>query len=132
MTPNRNFGYLLDEMCDQVPGIHHALLVSGDGLKIAISRNLPEDVADQLSAYTSGVASMTKGAARLLNGGEVEQNTTEMATGFLIVMAIDTRTALTVLARKDCDLGQVTYEMGMLTNRIGASLAPDLRQPQRA
>jgi predicted regulator of Ras-like GTPase activity (Roadblock/LC7/MglB family) len=128
MTESRDWGYLLDDLCDQVSGISHALAVSGDGLRIAASRNLPTEQADQLSAFTSGLASLTNGAARLTNGGMVEQNVTEMSSGYLIVMAIDRKSILTVLAEKDCDLGQVSYEMATLINRIGGAITPDARQ----
>jgi predicted regulator of Ras-like GTPase activity (Roadblock/LC7/MglB family) len=128
----RDWGYLLDELCDRVSGVSHALAVSGDGLRIATSRNLPIEHADQLSAFTSGLSSLTTGAAKIMNGGVVEQNVTEMAGGYLIVMAIDGRSILTVLAEKTCDLGQVSYEMAMLIERIGGTLTPDVRQPQRA
>lgn len=131
MTPNRDWGYLLDEMCAQVSGVSHALAVSGDGLRIAHSRDLPVEQADQLSAFTSGLASLTNGAAQLTNGGVVEQSVIEMSGGYLIVMAIDSKSILTVLAHKDCDLGQVSYEMATLINRIGGALTPDTREPQR-
>jgi predicted regulator of Ras-like GTPase activity (Roadblock/LC7/MglB family) len=132
MTAMRDWGYLLDELCDRVAGVSHAIAVSGDGLKIATSRQLPVENADQLSAFTSGLASLTSGAARIMGGGVVEQNVTEMTTGYLIVMAIDDRSILTVLAAKNCDLGQVSYEMATLIGRIGATFTPDPRQPQRA
>jgi len=132
MTATRDWGYLLDELCDRVVGVSYALAVSGDGLKIAASRNLPVENADQLSAFTSGLASLTTGAAKIMGGGVVEQNVTEMAGGYLVVMAIDGRSILTVLAEKTCDLGQVSYEMAMLIGRIGGTLTPDARQPQRA
>ena len=132
MTGTRNWGYLLDQLCDQVPGISHALAVASDGLVIAASRHLLRENADRLAAFTSGISSLTTGASKIMNGGVVEQNVTEMAGGYLIVMAIGDGSILTVLAAKDCDLGQVTYEMATLIDRSGAALTPDLRQPQRA
>ena len=132
MTGTRNWGYLLDQLCDQVPGVSHALAVASDGLMIAASRNLLKDNADKLAAFTSGISSLTTGASKIMNGGAVEQNVTEMAGGYLIVMAIGDGSILTVLAAKDCDLGQVTYEMATLIDRSGAALTPDMRQPQRA
>jgi predicted regulator of Ras-like GTPase activity (Roadblock/LC7/MglB family) len=131
MTDTGGWGYLLDQLC-AVSGISHALAVSGDGLMIAASRNLARAHADQLSAFTSGLASLTTGAAKLMESAPVEQNVTEMAGGYLIVMAIGDGSILTVLATKDCELGQVSYEMAMLINRVGAALTPDPRQPQRA
>lgn len=132
MRPYQDWGYLLDELCNRVAGARHALAVSGDGLKIARSHDLPMEQADQLSAFTSGLASLTNGAARLTDGGVVEQTVIEMSGGFLIVMAIDQKSILTVLAEKTCDLGQVIYEMATLINRVGGALAPDVREPQRA
>lgn len=132
MIATRDWGYLLDQLCDQVVGISHALAVSGDGLLIAASRQLPRENADQLSAFTSGLASLTTGAAKLMQSDPVEQNVTEMAGGYLIVMAIGDGSILTVLAAKNCELGQVSFEMAMLINRSGATLTPDPRQPQRA
>jgi uncharacterized protein len=121
----RDWGYLLDQLCDQVAGISHAIAVSGDGLLISASRQLPREHADQLAAFSSGLASLTSGAARLMSADPVEQNVTEMAGGYLIVMAIGDGSILTVLAAKDCELGQVSYEMAMLINRVGATLTPD-------
>ena len=132
MTGTRNWGYLLDQLCDQVPGISHALAVASDGLMIAASRHLLRENADKLSAFTSGIASLTTGASKIMNGGVVEQNVAEMAGGYLIVMAIGDGSILTVLAAKDCDLGQVSYEMATLIDRSGAALTPDQRQPQQA
>jgi hypothetical protein len=123
----RDWGYLLDQLCDRVPGISHALSVSSDGLLVAASRNLPRDRADQLSAFTSGLASLTTGAAKIMDAGVVEQNVTEMEHGYLIVMAIGDGSILTVLADKRCDLGQVSYEMALLINRVGGVLTPDRR-----
>ena len=48
-----------------VPGVSHAILVSADGLLMASSSHLPPDRADQMAAVTSGLASLSSGAARL-------------------------------------------------------------------
>ena len=124
---NSDWGFLLDSLCGQVPGISHAIAVSADGLLIAGSRHLPRTYADQLSAFTSGLSSLTSGAAKLMSAAPVEQTIVEMADGYLIVMAIGDGSILTVLALKDCELGQVSYEMAMLINRVGASLTPSSR-----
>ena len=53
-------------------------LVSADGLLMASSSHLPADRADQLAAVTSGLASLSSGAARLFEAGEVRQSVVEM------------------------------------------------------
>ncbi len=47
----------------------HAIVVSADGLPLAYSDGFPKDRADQLAAVTSGLASLTQGAARVFDGG---------------------------------------------------------------
>jgi uncharacterized protein len=125
-----NWGYLLDRLCKQVRGISHAIAVSADGLLIAKSERLARDHADQLSAFTSGMASLTHGAASLMNAAPVEQTVVEMHGGFVVVMAIGDGSVLTVLSTKDCDMGQVAYEMAMLINSVGSALTPAARQPE--
>ena len=60
--------WLLANFARQVPDVAHAVAVSGDGLRLAASMDLPVDMADQLSAVISGLASLTVGAARLMSG----------------------------------------------------------------
>jgi hypothetical protein len=44
--------------------------------------------ADQLAAIASGLASLTQGGARCMDGGLVKQTVVEMDRGLLVVMAI--------------------------------------------
>ncbi|MFC0532076.1 roadblock/LC7 domain-containing protein [Phytohabitans kaempferiae] len=125
-TQQPDWGYLLDGLCE-VAGVSHALAVSGDGLLIAASRQVPQEFVDQLAATTSGLASLTKGQATLMNAGEVEHTLVEMTAGSIVVMAIGNGSHLTVLAAKRADLGQVVYEMAALINRAGSALTPALR-----
>ncbi|HEX5540822.1 MAG TPA: roadblock/LC7 domain-containing protein [Micromonospora sp.] len=129
--PHPDWGFLLDRLCQQAPGIAHALAVSADGLLLAKSSGLARDHADHLSAFTSGLASLTSGAASLMESEPVEQTVVEMHGGYLVVMAIGDGSILTVLAAKDCEMGQVAYEMAMLIQSVGPTLTPDPRDPQR-
>lgn len=123
ITQRRDWGFLLDGLC-QVEGIVHALAVAGDGLLIAANESAPAQYVDQLAAATSGLASLTSGVAGLMVAGEVEHVVVEMGRGHLIVMAIGNGSHLTVLAGKDCDLGQVMFEMAVLIDKAGATLTP--------
>ena len=64
MTSTQDLGWLLANFADRVPGVAHAIAVSADGLLLAASRDLPRDRADQLAAISSGLVSLTQGAAR--------------------------------------------------------------------
>jgi predicted regulator of Ras-like GTPase activity (Roadblock/LC7/MglB family) len=130
MTADRSqWGYLLDQLC-HTRGITHAVAVSSDGMRLASSNGLTTDAGDQVAAFTSGLESLTRGMAGLMQAAPVEQTIVEMAGGQLVVMSIGDGSILTVLADKDADMGQVAYEMAMLINRVGAALTPDVRAPQ--
>lgn len=134
MTPSdsRDLGWLVASFADGSQGVHHAAVVSADGLLLAMSRGLDRARADQLSAIASGLASLTRGAARCFAAGEVRQLMVEMDGGFLLVMSISDGSCLAVLADAQCDVGLVGYEMSMLVARAGAVLTPELRRELQA
>jgi len=127
MSSNNELNFLLNDFTKRVAHVNHAVAVSADGLKIAATDELPTDRVDQLSAVASGLVSLLRGAARLLETGSVVSNLTEMDGGFLFSMAVNSGASLLVLAAKHCDIGFVSYEMTELINRVGGVLTPDTR-----
>ena len=103
------------------------MVVSADGLPVAVSERLDRSKADQLAAIASGLASLSQGGAGCIDGGLVTQTVVEMDRGLLVVMAISDGSCLTVLAGSLCDVGVVAYEMTMLVSRAGDVLTPSLR-----
>ena len=65
-TEATNFGWLLDNFVESVPGTRHTLVVSADGLLMAMSKNLDRTEGDTLAAIVAGMSSLTRGAARQL------------------------------------------------------------------
>jgi predicted regulator of Ras-like GTPase activity (Roadblock/LC7/MglB family) len=127
-----NLNWLVATFVRNVPGVIHTIVVSADGLLIAVSDDLDRATADQLSAVASGLSSLTQGAARYFGGGRVHQTVVEMEKGFLFVMLISDGSCLAVLANLDCDIGLVGYEMAMLVARCGDVLTPALRAELQA
>ena len=123
-----DMGWLLSNFADSVAGIAHVVAVSADGLLLASSRDLPPNRADQLAAITSGVVSLTDGASRMFNAGDVQQTIIEMDSGYLFLMSICDGSSMAVLAALSCDVGQVGYEMALLVERVGAALVPAPRE----
>lgn len=119
--------WLLNDFAQRVPGVVHALAVSADGIVVAASPDLAEDQADQLAAVAAGLVSLLAGAARLLESPTVRSNLTELGDGFLFSMAVSDGASLLVYARRECDIGQVSYAMAELINRVGATLTPAAR-----
>ena len=127
----QDLNWLITNFVERVPAVAHAIVVSADGLPLAFSAGLPEDRADQLAAVTSGLTSLTQGAARVFEAGSVIQTVVEMEGGLLLVMAISNGASLAVLAASDCDIGLVAYEMTLLVERAGRALTPRPRDRLR-
>ena len=122
-----DFNWLVGNLANRTPGVAHAMVLSADGLPVAVSDRLDRPQADQLAAIASGLASLTQGGARCMDGGLVKQTVDEMHRGLLLVMAISDGSCLAVLAGSSCDVGVVVYEMTMLVSRAGDVLTPSLR-----
>jgi uncharacterized protein len=124
----RQLDWLVDDFVRRVSGVQHALVVSGDGLRLAASERLGEGLADQLSAVASGLVSLTRGAAQCFRAEPVRQTIVEMGGGYLFVTAVSDGSSLAVFADAHCDIGMVGYEMTLLVTRVGQLLAPAARQ----
>jgi len=123
-----DLGWLLTSFARRVPTIVCALAVSVDGLAIAASDHVERDQGDQLAAITSGLASLTIGAAKLLSTGRIRQTVVDMDGGVLLIMSVADRAYLAVLAQPGADLGQVGYESAVLAQRVATALEPAARQ----
>jgi uncharacterized protein len=124
---DRDLTWLITSSAQRIAGVTSVLVLSTDGLVLARSDGLDRDIAETLAAVTSGLASLTAGAARHLAAGPVHQVIVEMAGGYLFVTTISEGSALAVMAGTDCDIGQIGYEMSILVSRIGQVLTPALR-----
>jgi predicted regulator of Ras-like GTPase activity (Roadblock/LC7/MglB family) len=131
-TEASDLSWLVGNFAKRTPGVAHAMVVSADGLPVAVSDHLDRPKADQLAAITSGLASLTQGGARCIDGGLVTQTVVEMDRGLLVVMAISDGSCLTVLAAAAGDVGVVAYEMTVLVTRAGDVLTPALRAELQA
>jgi predicted regulator of Ras-like GTPase activity (Roadblock/LC7/MglB family) len=128
----RNLNWLVANFAKATPGVAHAMVVSADGLPVAVSERLDRPRADQLAAITSGLASLAQGASRCFDGGLVTQTAVEMDRGFLFVMSISDGSCLAVLAAATCNVAVVAYEMTVLVARVGDVLTPSLRAELQA
>jgi uncharacterized protein len=130
--PTADLNWLVTNFAERVPDVAHVVVVSADGLALAVSDGFPRERADQLAAVTSGLTSLTQGAARLFEAGIVVQTVVEMQAGLLVVMAISNGASLAVLAGSACDLGLVAYEMTLMVERAGRVLTPAARTVNHA
>lgn len=123
----RNINWLVNSFVDRVPGVSEAVVVSTDGLPMAVSEGLDRDAADRFAAVASGLIGLAWGAAGRFGGGAVAQIVIEMEHAFLFVTGISDGSCLAVVASSSCDVGLVGYEMAVLVERAGSVLTPELR-----
>lgn len=126
MTSTEEFSFLLDNFVSDTHGVDDALAVSADGIRLAVSDGLPEAMADQFGAITSGLASLTLGAARCFSEDNVHRVIIEMDQSYLLIVNMTHGSVLGVVARKDADIGLIAYEMTLFAERAGRVLTPDL------
>ncbi len=123
----RNLDWLVSRFVEEVTDAAHAILVSADGLLMAMSQSIPDERAEQVAAVSSGLASLAVGAARLFDGGAVLQTVVEMEHGYLMLMSVGDGSNLTVLTEEAADIGQVGYEMALLVERVGRMVQAEAR-----
>ena len=127
-TQRDSLDWLVSRFAREVSGVTHAVLVSADGLLMASSEHIPVERADQLAAVSSGLASLSTGAAQLFDGGYVMQSVVEMENGYLLLMRVGDGSNLATLASRNCDIGQIGYEMAILVERVGAVVQSSRRR----
>lgn len=98
----------------------------GDG------RRSPRGTSADLATVVSGLGSLTLGAAKLMDGGEIRQTMVAMEEGSLFVMTISDGSLLGVHATPDCDMSVIAYHMALFVGRAGHVLTPELRTELRS
>ena len=126
-TEANNINWLITNFVERVPGVSQAVVVSSDGLPMALSGGIDRDAADRFAAVASGLIGLAYGAAGRFGGGRVNEIIIEMEHAFLFVTGISDGSCLAVVADAGCDVGLVGYEMAVLVEKTGAFLTPELR-----
>jgi uncharacterized protein len=126
--PVEDLNWLVTSFVKRVPDVAHAMIVSSDGIPLAVSAGFPQDGADRLATVTSGLSSLVQGAARVFEGGIVIQTVVEMEAGLMVVMTISHGASLAVLAAPDGKMGIIAYEMTLLVERAGRMITPATRR----
>lgn len=120
---SRELDFLLDNFLKRVPHVTHIVALSGDGLLVAADTGLTREAADRLSAACAGLISLLRVAGDELGVGLLSHNLAEFDEGYAFAMSTET-TCLLMLADRECDLGQVSFELTDLVNRVGDALSP--------
>jgi uncharacterized protein len=123
----QDLNWLVTDFTLRVTDVAHAIVVSADGVPLALSEGIPEEAAEQLAAITSGLASLIHGAARIFEAGLPTQALVDMQGGLMLIKSVSDGSSLAVLAAPACDTDLVSYEMSLLVEAVGEALSPALR-----
>lgn len=123
----QDLNWLITEFTTRVEDVAHAIVVSADGVPLAVSEGVPDAAVQQLAAIISGLTSLMIGASRVFEGGSPSQALVEMDGGLLFVKAVSDGSSLAVLTAPECDTHQVSYEMTRLVGAVGELLTPAVR-----
>lgn len=127
-----NLNWLLARLCEAVPGIKQAVVVSSDGLAMAKSDGVDRETAERLAAVSSGMIGLAYGSAGRFGAGPVSNVIIEMQRGWLFVTGIRDGSLICCLTEKEIDMGAIAFEMSIFVQRVGESLTPDVREELKA
>lgn len=131
-TAATNLNWLLGRLCDAVPAIKEAVVVSSDGLALAKSEDVDRETAERLAAVSSGMIGLAYGSAGRFGAGPVSNVIVEMQNGWLFITGIRDGSLICCLTEKQVDMGAIAFEMSIFVQRVGESLTPEVRQELKA
>ncbi len=123
---------LLTSFINRIPGARHALLGTGDGLKLA-STEQTVDEADTTAAAITGIWALARQQFKNAQGG-VRQVVVEHDAGYLFLMSAGMvneavlGTVLAVVSGPQVDVGQVGHEMEKLIKGLDEHLIIQARR----
>lgn len=123
--------FLIDRFASTTTGVTSAIVLSTDGMKLAASLSLQTDQADRFAATASAVHALSSAVGREFGFEGFQQSILRYGNGHVIVTALGESAALAVITLPDAKLGQVSYEMSLFAQRVGALLTPEVRQQLR-
>lgn len=123
----QDLNWLVTEFTTRVEDVAHAIVVSADGVPLALSAGIPSMAVEQFSAITSGLTSLMIGAAQIFEAGPPTQALVEMDRGLMFIKSISDGSSLAVLTAPEADTRQVSYEMTLLVEAVGELLTPAAR-----
>ena len=122
-----NLNWLVQRLCQTVPAINQAVVVSSDGLALASSDGVSREAADRLAAVSSGMIGLAYGSAGRFGAGAVSNVIVEMERGWLFVTGIRDGSLICCLTKKAVDMGTIAFEMSIFVQRVGESLTAEIR-----
>ncbi len=127
-TSADNLNWLVSRFVEELPAVQQAVVVSSDGLSLAVSAGVDRETAERLSAVASGMIGLSYGSAGRFGAGAVMNVIVEMERGWLFITGIRDGSLMCVVTDGSADIGNIGYEMAMFSERAGDVLTPEVRE----
>jgi predicted regulator of Ras-like GTPase activity (Roadblock/LC7/MglB family) len=118
--------WLLSRFASMASGIAETVAISVDGRLLAASPGLSRAGADRLTAITTALASLARGAGDAFDLGVYGRVVIELDHGWLIVSAVNPDCRLGIVATSAADLDDLSAELTMFTRQVSAALTPGM------
>ena len=128
MSAAENLNWLVGRFVQQVAAVRQAVVVSSDGLPLAVSDDVGRETAERLAAVASGMIGLAYGSAGRFGAGAVSNVIVEMEHGWMFVTGIRDGSLMCVVTSKQADIGTIGYEIAVFADRAGDVLNPAVRE----
>ncbi|MGK5738191.1 roadblock/LC7 domain-containing protein [Micromonospora sp. URMC 103] len=112
----------LNDLVDRVHGAEFAVVLSPDGLLLGASRDVDDQLANQLSSLVAGLEALGLAATRVCVGGALRQIVVQMARAFLFVATTRNGAILTVRIGAEAEVGDMAYEVALFVGQADRHL----------
>ena len=123
-----NLNWLVGRFVQQVAAVRQAVVVSSDGLPLAVSDGVDREAGERLAAVASGMIGLAYGSAGRFGAGAVSNVIIDMDQGWMFVTGIRDGSLMCVVTGADADIGTIGYEIAVFADRAGDVLTPELRE----
>ena len=131
-TRRTQLSALLSDMVMRVPHADKGIVVSSDGMLLALSPGLDRASGDRLAAVASSLMGIATGASGPLRGGPVDEVVVQMRNSLCLVTRISEEASVAVVASPRCDLAELAYEMELFANQTGPLVGRALQSELQA
>jgi predicted regulator of Ras-like GTPase activity (Roadblock/LC7/MglB family) len=116
-------GPILDELAAALPGTEGVVLLSTDGLELAMSATTDPASATNLAAVAAGLHALAEAASRNSGGRRVDQSVVETDYRVLVVLPVAPGALLAVLFDAVNDLAGTQEKIAWFADRLSLRLA---------
>jgi predicted regulator of Ras-like GTPase activity (Roadblock/LC7/MglB family) len=116
-------GPLLEELAGALPGTEGVVVLSTDGLELAMSEATDPARGEYIAAVAAGLHAIADAANRNNGGRRVDQTVVEMDHRMMVVLPLITGALLAVVFDAVTDLSGVRERITLFADRVGVRMS---------